>query len=303
MNLWRGYDQAGLDAQYATRAQIGDQYDAWAERWRRASAATRTQRTARLDLAYGSHPRQKLDLFPAAEHERTGPLAVFFHGGFWRSRDKSDYSYVADGLAGLGGSAALINYPLCPEASLGEVTRSARMAVRWLIDHVGDFGIAPRSLFVCGHSAGAHLAAMCFCGDGSDPAELPPGAINGALLSSGLYELEPTRLSFANADLRLNEDQVRALSPARLAPASLAGPILISYGGAETEEFAWQAETFAQAISHGGAKVKTITVPDANHYTIVPQLAASDSFLLKAFRAELSTAGLAFAGGAPAAGS
>lgn len=289
MKIWRDYDQAGLDAQYATRSQIGGEYDTWAARWRRESEATRERRAPYLDLAYGPDPRHRLDLFPAPEPSggRT-PLALFLHGGFWRSRDKSDYSYVADGLASLGGSVALINYPLCPRASLWEVVRSARMAVRWLMSHAVDCGVRSTEIVVCGHSAGAHLAAMCCCGDGTDASELPAGSIHGALLSSGLYELEPTRLCFANSDIRLDEEQVRKLSPARLAPVALAGPMLLAFGGAESEEFAWQAKNFAAAMSRVGVATETIEAPGANHYTIVPQFAEAETQLMGAFRAALA---------------
>jgi arylformamidase len=284
MKIWRDYDQAALDAQYGTRSQIGDAYESWAEQWRQESEATRSLRQPRLDIAYGPHARQRLDIFPPPPASRPSPIAVFFHGGFWRSRDKSDYSYVANGLAGLDAAVALVNYPLCPSASLDEIVRSARMSIRWLIDHAGEFGGDPRRIYVMGHSAGAHLAAMCCCGDGSDAYELPEGAIKGALLSSGLYELEPTRLCFANADVRLDADQVRRLSPMRLAPKALDGPMLIIFGGAETEEFSWQAHQFAQAMAGGGVDTRVLSVPDANHYTIVPQLAVPGTLVLSAFQ-------------------
>lgn len=284
MMIWRGYDQSGLDAQYQTRSQIGDRYEAWSERWRIASQQARAARQGRLDVPYGSHPREVLDLFPAPEATAPAPIAVFFHGGFWRARDKGDFSYVANGLAGLGASVAVVNYPLCPQASLDDVVRSARRSVRWLREHAGSFGGDADRLYVSGHSAGAHLAAACCCG----PGELPSGAVKGALLSSGLYELEPVRLCAVNADIGLDDDQVRRLSPMRLVPTALAGPMVIAYGGAETEEFAWQAREFAAAMAKAGAQASVACVPEANHYTIVPQFDSPASQLLGAFAAALT---------------
>ena len=238
MKIWRDYDQAGLDGQYGTRDQIGDQYESWTERWRRESEAARAAFRPVLDIAYGPHPRQRLDLF--APHRPTGhdPVVMFFHGGFWRSRDKADYSYVANGLSGLGYVTAVVNYPLCPADTLDTVVESARLAGHWLLRNAAQHGGDPSRLYVSGHSAGAHLAVMMFCGGA---AELPAGAIKGAVVTSGIYELEPVRLCFANADVRLDEAQVARLSPVRLPLAGLQGPVLVAYGTAETEEFAYQA--------------------------------------------------------------
>jgi len=288
MKIWRDYDQAALDGQYDTRFQLGDRYDAWTERWQKESAATRHALRPQLDVAYGPHPRHRLDLFPcllpSASAAAAAPIAVFFHGGFWRSRDKADYSYVARGLASLGCVVAVANYPLCPAASLDEIVTSARAAVRWLIDHAAEFGGDPARLYVTGHSAGAHLAAMCMCGDGSSTSELPAGSIKAALLTSGLYELEPARLCFANADIRLDPDQVRRLSPVRLRPLALSGPVLVAFGTAETEEFPWQANAFVGALKRAGADARLMSVEGADHYTIVPQLAAGETFLLQALQ-------------------
>lgn len=288
MTIWHGYDRAELDAQYGTREQIGDQYEAWSERWRRESEATRKALPTQLDLAYGPHARHRLDLFLPQSGAPSPALAVFFHGGFWRARDKTDYSYVAKGLSTLGGAVALVNYPLCPEISLGEIVRSARTAVRWLIGQADAFGYDARQIYLSGHSAGAHLAAMCCCGDGSDDAELPQGAIKGALLSSGLYELEPVRLCFANDDVRLDAAQVEILSPARLAPSALDGPMFVTYGTAETDEFAWQATHLVETMRGRGVTASLMPVPQANHYTIVPQLEGGESLLLQSFRSALA---------------
>jgi arylformamidase len=284
MKVWHDYDQAALDRQYGTRSQIGDQYDAWADRWRRESEGTRRALRPTVDIAYGPHPRHRLDIFPCASTGGRAPIVVFFHGGFWRSRDKADYSYVANGLGSLGCVVAVVNYPLCPAATLDEVVTSARNAVRWLIEHAGEFGGDASQLFVTGHSAGAHLAAMCCCGDGTGASELPTGAIRGALLTSGLYELAPVRLCFVNADVRLDPDQVARLSPARLRPVALSGPAIVAYGTAETDEFAWQAGELAGALARHGADAWIVRVQDANHYTIVPQLATGGTFLLGELR-------------------
>lgn len=287
MRVWREYDQAGLDKQYGTRDQIGDQYEPWTKRWQRESEATRIARKPLVDVRYGPHARHSMDIFPAVNPTGADPIAVFFHGGFWRSRDKADYSYVANGLGSLGCLVAVVNYPLCPAATLDEVVGAARLSVRWLLRNGERYGGDSGRLYVSGHSAGAHLAAMCFSGDGIDEAELPEGSVKGALLTSGIYELEPVRQCFANADVRLDAEQVRRLSPARLRASGLAGPLILGFGTAETEEFDFQSNLFAGVLAGLGDAVSVVPVSGANHYTIVPQFAESGSLLLNEFRKAL----------------
>ena len=287
MKVWRDYDQAGLDRQYGTRDQIGDQYEPWTRRWQHESEATRLARQPLVDVRYGPHIRHSMDIFPAVNPTGSDPIAVFFHGGFWRSRDKSDYSYVANGLGSLGCLVAVVNYPLCPAATLDEVVAAARLSVRWLLQNGKRYSGDPGRLYVSGHSAGAHLAAMCFCGDGADALELPAGSVKGALLTSGIYELEPVRQCFANADVRLDADQVRRLSPVRLRASALAGPVVAAFGTAETEEFDYQATRFVDTLRQQDCTARLLPVPDANHYTIVPQFAAAGSLLLREFQQAL----------------
>jgi dipeptidyl aminopeptidase/acylaminoacyl peptidase len=80
---------------------------------------------------------------------------------------------------------------------------------------------------------------------------------------------------------------VRRLSPVRLQPVALSGPVLVAYGTAETEEFPWQAREFVGALKRSGADARLLSVEGADHYTIVPQLAAGETFLLRALRQAL----------------
>ena len=285
MKVWRDYDQAALDAQYDTRAQIGDRYDAFSAERSRASLAARERLSPRLDVAYGANPRQRLDIFlpPAAT---PAPVAVFVHGGFWRAGDKSNFSYLAEGLRSLSAAVVIVGYPLCPAASLDEVVGSMRSALRWIVARAHEFGGDPRRLWLFGHSAGAHLVAMCCCGSGAEGGWSSP-SIEGAVMLSGMYDLEPLRLCYINAQIRLDAGQVARLSPARLW-AMVAGPMIIAVGDEETAEFHRQASEFAAAMASQGVRAELIVVPSANHYTVVRQLATRGSALLARFQAALS---------------
>src|SRR5262249_58489747 len=98
MKVWRDYDQAALDAQYDTRAQIGDRYDAFSAERSRASLEARERLSPRLDVAYGAGPRQRLDIFPPPVGVSAAPIAGFLPGGVLRAGGQCDLSYIAPGL-------------------------------------------------------------------------------------------------------------------------------------------------------------------------------------------------------------
>lgn len=107
----------------------------------------------RHDIAYGSHPRQKLDLYlPRSGSVDT--VVVFIHGGSWVRGDKRSYAFVGRALARDGWAAAVINYRLSPEVAYPAFVEDAALACRWLSRELGTVNIV-----VMGHSAGGHTAA------------------------------------------------------------------------------------------------------------------------------------------------
>ena len=283
MKVWRNYDQAALDAQYNTRLQLTGDHDAWTEDRQNASAEVRRRLSPRLDVAYGPGPRHRLDVFPAPPGSSPAPIAIFIHGGYWKSGDKSNYSLVANGLRGLGAAVVVISYPLCPAASFTDVVAAPREAVRWVIAHAAEFGGDPSRIWLFGHSAGAHLVAMCCSRDGSDQTALPPGTIKGAVMTSGLYDIEPIRLSYLNSDLHLAPADVARFSPPLLEPLA-AGPLIVAVGGLETAEFIRQGEEFTNTLAAKGMRARFTIVPDTNHYTMLAQWRTPGSRLLAQFQ-------------------
>ena|SRR5689334_12013869 len=283
--IWKSFDQAALDAQYTTRNQIGAGYDAWNTARRRNSEEARRTLKPVLDLPYGDRARQRLDLFPPPEGAVSPPIAIFFHGGFWKSGDKGDLSLVASGLRSLGAAAVLPNYPLCPVASIDDAVSSAMAAVAWVAARAREFVADPAPIWLCGHSSGAHLAASC-CARLARQSGDVAAAVKGAILTSGMYELEPVRRSYLNQDAKLSEADVAALSPAR-ANTFLRIPVLAAVGDQESSEFIQQSEDLAAVIKHLGAAVSLFRVPATSHYTMLEQWRPG-SELLTRFRSLLA---------------
>ena len=208
------YDQEALDLQYDMRRRCaGDlwRFDAGRERGE-ALAATMD---CRLDVPFGERPGEKLDIFPAPGP--AAPIHLFVHGGYWRSFDKEFFRYIAEPFVAAGVTLILNNYDLCPSVTMDEVVRQNRAAIPWIHAHAGEFDSDGNNITVSGHSAGGHLTTMLMCTDWTAHG-LPRDVIKGGCAISGLFDLEPLRRSYLNADLRMDEATARRNSPCTTFP-------------------------------------------------------------------------------------
>jgi arylformamidase len=262
------YDAAVLDREYNNRELVPD----WAEhvgRWKRDSQEARLNWPCLLDLPYGESIAQTLDWFaPAA----TGlaPCLVFIHGGWWRSLDKADHSFIAPAYVARGVHMVALNYSLAPGASMQQIVLDVVQALAWVWRRAEDFGVDRSRIVLAGHSAGAHLAAMMLAcrfdwyGD-----DLPRQIPSGALALSGVYDLESVRkTAFLQRDLKLTQHAARAMSPAWLPPSGPA-PLALAVGENESAAFHVQARLMHRHWPQTG---KTLIVPGAHHFSALDAL-------------------------------
>lgn len=237
-----------LDHEYNARAAIPDHPQIFA-RWREESRAARAELRCEQDYCFGPAPAETLDLYPTAA--RNAPLLVFIHGGYWRSLDKQDFSFLAPAFVRAGVAVAIPNYGLAPATSIEDMVRQMLRALAWLHRTAPQLGIDARRMLVAGHSAGAHLAAMMLAADwpllAPDP---PPDLLCGAVCVSGIYDLQPlVRTPFLQQDLGLDAAAARRLSPIAYRP-KLATPLLTAVGGKESAEFRRQNRLIREAWPH-----------------------------------------------------
>jgi len=267
-------DAAWLDTQYNNRARIPE-HPAIFARWKEDSARVRGATRCLLDLRYGEAAAETLDLFlPAARAVRAAPVLVFIHGGYWRSLDKADQSFVAPGFADAGALVVIPNYALCPAVRIETIALQMTRMLAWLHRHAAEHGGDARRIAIAGHSAGGHLAAMLLACDGRKVgADLPRRLATRALAISGLFDLEPLRHTpFLAPDLRLTPTSVRRLSPAGF-PAPARATLHALVGGGESEEFLRQNSLIRDRW--GGAVVPVCeAVPGLNHLTVLDDFAA-----------------------------
>ena len=282
MAVFLGYDQAALDEQYNARAAVPD-HPSVIQRWDVAGAAASTRLDADLDRSYGDGILETLDIYrPSDMPDRRAPVLVFIHGGYWQWRDKKDFVFLAEPWVASGVVTVLVNYPLAPAAGMDEIVDACRRALAWTAARIARHGGDPHRIWVAGHSAGGHLTAELLATDWrSYGFALPPMA--GGLAISGLYELEPIRLSYLNAVLGMDAEVVQRNSPA-LHPPGDAPPLLCAVGGSETAEFHRQQADMVAAWRSAGREVATVDVPGRNHFTVLDAFADPGHALFRALR-------------------
>jgi arylformamidase len=256
------------EAEYNNRARVPE-HAAIFERWQKEAAAYREEaareKRAELGLSYGPSPRQTLDIF-AAKDAASAPLALFIHGGYWRSLEPRIFSHMARGLNARGIGVAVAGYDLCPQVTISEIIDQIRQATLVLHRRFS------KRVTVYGHSAGGHLAA---CMLATDWAALEPKAradlVPAAYAISGVFDLAPLMGVSMNQDLRLDEQQVHEASPV-FWPLAADRTLDAVVGGLESSEFLRQSKIIVEAWGKGRAETRYEAVPGANHFTVIDPL-------------------------------
>jgi arylformamidase len=264
------HDTAWADAQYNNRALVPD-HAQYFQRWRDASALARAQSVGvQLDVPYGSGAGETLDIFPAAS--AGVPVLVYVHGGYWRALDKSDSSFIAPSFVADGACVVVPNYALAPAVSVEHITLQLAQAVAWIWRHAAEFGGDPQRIVVAGHSAGGHAAAMLLsCRWKQLADDLPQQLLTRALAISGVYDLEPLRLtSFLQPDLKLTPASVKRLSPAFFPRPR--GQLYAVVGADESDEFVRQNKLIRDVWGPTSVPVCE-TLPRCHHISILHSLA------------------------------
>lgn len=254
-----------VEREYNNRALVPSHPEYFA-RWQRDSDFVRQTLPCTLDLPYGPDPRQRIDLFPAARSDRT---LVFIHGGYWRSLDKSMFSWLAAAWVAAGVNVAMPTYRFSPTVSLDEIVDDALAATHWLFAHGAEHGVNPGRVVVSGHSAGGHLTAAILAAP-RQRLQFETARIVGAVPISGLFDFAPLRLFSFNADFKLDEAAVARLNLFDKRP-TISAPVVAAAGAAESSEFQRQTKLLAESWK---PQVKSLLLlPGLDHFSVVDAFA------------------------------
>jgi acetyl esterase/lipase len=250
-------------------------------------------------IAYAEGARHTLDVC-RPKTATAAPVVVFFYGGGWRSGSKRTYRYVANALARRGYVAVLPDYRIYPPACYPDFLDDGAQAVRWVKDNAKRFGGDPQKIFLMGHSAGAHIAAMlAIDATWLQKVGLAPGRdIAGLIGISGPYDFVPLKdetlkIIFGGAD-RPETQPISYVTPG-------APPALLLTGGKDDVVGAGNSTRLAEKLRAAGNEATAVIYPRIGHYVIVaaiapiirclvPVLRDTDAFIAKTLKSRAPAA-------------
>ena len=244
--------------------------------------------TRATPLAYGDVPRQKLDIYrPRALRPDAKPgakVVVFFYGGDWQAGQKGDYRFVAEALASRGFVAVLPDYRLYPHVTFPKFVEDGALAVRWVHDHIDQFGGDPHQVYLMGHSAGAHIAALLTL----DPhylaaVGLEPKSIRATVTLSGPFDFLPGGTEREVFGMKPGDLPDPNIEPIHFANGRSA-PMLLVQGQQDDVVIPDNATKLAAAIRRAGGRAEVLSYGKLGHAGTVLSMAWSFRWLAPVLR-------------------
>jgi arylformamidase len=282
--VWLDMDQQELDDAYdqivyaPNRDQVGKRRIANSEKTRAVIGAPQR-------VAYGPNEIEKLDIYRAKA--TNAPVSIFVHGGAWRANRAADYAFLAEPFVDAGAHYVILDFTNVDDAagSLFPMVEQVRRAVAWVYNNARSFGGDPGRLYLTSHSSGSHLAGCVVTHDWRKE-NLPIDILKGATLSSGMYDLEPVRLSKRSKYVKFTDEMEAALSAQRHID-KLHAPLVLAHGTYETPEFQRQTRDFFAAVKAAGKPVEMLVGEGYNHFEMLETLANPYGLLGRAVFAQM----------------
>lgn len=265
--VWRDLDQRALDDAYDQAKHAPDQSHALV-RHLGANARALARMGPPQRLQYGLGEAEGIDFYKSTVAVASAPVLLYVHGGAWRKYRSADFSSLAEPFVAAGAHVAIIDFVNVDEAGgdLSVMVEQLRAAVAHLYRHAGVLGIDADRMHLGGHSSGAHLASCLLVTDW--PARgLPRMLFRGALLSSGMYDLAPVRLSSRSRYVKFTDDMVQRLSAMRHLDL-FHTPVIVCWGTEESPEFQRHGRELVMALQEQGKPVTAIEARGYDHFEI-----------------------------------
>ncbi|XP_038597994.1 kynurenine formamidase isoform X1 [Tachyglossus aculeatus] len=230
-----------------------------------------------LNVAYGDGEGEKMDIYLPPNASGAFPLFLYIHGGYWQLLSKDESGFMATPLRSKGVAVTVVDYDIAPKGDMDLMVAQVRRSVVFLQRrYPGNSGI-----YLCGHSAGAHLAAMALLTDWTDLGLRPN--LKGAFLVSGIYDLEPILNLYVNDKLHMTREVARRNSPqlrVRMVKRN-AGTceVKVALAQYDSPEFRRQSREFFEALRSAGWAVSLEDIAGVDHFDVVEKLQWEDYVL------------------------
>lgn len=224
------------------------------------------------DQAFGSLPRQKLDVYAPVGLTERAPVVVFFYGGAWQRGRRADYKFIGEALTSKGFVVVIPDYRLYPEVKFPAFLEDGGAAVAWTQREISRFGGDPHRIFLMGHSAGAYNAAMIALD--AHYVEAAGGRhadVIGFIGLAGPYDIRPDTSIILDGIFGAAPD-LRAAQPANFVETDSPRALLL-YAEQDTTVLPAHSRRLAQRFRAVGARVTEVSYGDLGHASIVGVLA------------------------------
>ncbi len=220
---------------------------------------------------YSVEHRLALDVYRPLQADSPLPVALFFYGGSWRNGERGDYAFVGRQLAANGVLTVIADYRKYPAGKFPNFEFDAAAAARWTVDHAADFDGDPRRIFLMGHSAGAHIAAL-LAADAKYLASqrLKPTDFAGAIGLAGPYDFLPLT-DPALIEVFGSRDEWPASQPVRFVDGD-EPPFLIVQGDRDRVVQPRNAVSLVNSLEHAKVPVTFRRYPTAGHFRVLAAL-------------------------------
>lgn len=232
-----------------------------------------------LNVPYGEGDGEKLDVYIPSTNSLDMPLVIYIHGGYWQFLSKEESGFMAVPLVSKGVVVVAVDYDIAPKGTMDLIVSQVRKSVVSVVQQYSHIS----GLYICGHSAGAHLAAMVLSTDWSQYSIAPQ--IKGAFLVSGIYDLLPIVSTYVNEPLKMTEEVAVRNSPTtlvqQLKTSSSGCHIVVAVAQHDSPEFRKQSEEYYKMLEVSGLNVTLEDVPDTDHFNVIEKLVDGEYHLTK----------------------
>ncbi|KAM4664676.1 kynurenine formamidase [Discoglossus pictus] len=242
---------------------------------REARAVTQT----RLNVPYGDRESEKLDIYLPKEPSSGFPLLVYIHGGYWQFLSKEESGFMVPPLVLRGIAVMVMDYDIAPEGHIDLMVSQVRQSIAVTLRQYSQI----TKVYLCGHSAGAHLVAMTLCTDWSMYGVSTE--FKGAVLVSGIYDLLPITHTYVNEPLLMSQEVAERNSPirciARTKSHAQSCHMVIVVAEHDSPEFQRQSREYFQILQTSGLHVSFKQIDCTDHFDVIEKLSEEQYELTK----------------------
>ena len=269
--VWLNMDQKELDDAY-DQSKYAPNLQQIVKRYESNSNAMRARLGEPKRFNYGPTAIERLEVY--STKRPNAPIHIHIHGGAWRQRPATEYAFPGEMLMNAGAHYVVPDFISVDETNgdLMPMVEHVRRAIAWTVRNAQSFGGDAERVYLSGFSSGAHLAGVALLTPWRTDFDLPDDVIKGAVLSSGMYDLKPVRLSARSKYVRFTDEMEEQLSTQRHL-ARINTPLVLAHGTYETPEFQRQTRDFAAALKAADKPVQYFVNENYNHFEMMETFA------------------------------